>query len=57
MSWSRPDDQFSLVVNKSSSSSSISGRASSMQIPLGMVISGLLRGHVFERALKELAEE
>ena len=59
ISWSsRPVDQFSLVVNRSSSSSSISGSVSSMQMAEpGTVRSGRLSGHVFERARKELPDE
>lgn len=55
ISWStKPVDQFSLVVNKSSSSSSISGKVSSIQTVFGFVKrSGLFRGQVFERALNE----
>ena len=57
ISWSRLLVQCSLVVNRSSSSSSISGRVSSMQTLLGTACSGLLRGQVLERALKELGDE
>lgn len=45
------------MVNRSSSSRSISGRVSSIETPFGAARSGLFRGHVFERALKEFAEE
>lgn len=58
ISWSTsPVDQFSFVVNKSSSSNSISGKVSSMQTQFGTARSGLFSGQVFERALKELPEE
>ena len=59
MSWStNAAGQFSFVVNKSSSSSSISGKVSSMHtLLLGAVRSGLFNGQVFERALKELPDE